>query len=208
MIRLVTAAIAVALLAAPAAAATVSFDFTGGSGRSAATHAFSEDGLDLNVGGRKCFLGACGGVPVQHWSNGFGVDYGVLDNHQVDGALGNEAVTLAFSRAVSITALSFSYADRSDDVAVFRLADGAYVHEASGPIVRLGGRLGSFTLTGGTSATGFAVAALDWDDAFKLRGVTVRYDDPEVAPVPLPAAGWMLLAAMGGLAAARRRARA
>lgn len=37
--------------------------------------------------------------------------------------------------------------------------------------------------------------------------ILIRFDDPlvAVAPVPLPAAGWMLLAAIGGLTALRRR---
>lgn len=34
---------------------------------------------------------------------------------------------------------------------------------------------------------------------------SIPADDPVVAPVPLPAAGWLLLAGLGGLGVARKR---
>jgi hypothetical protein len=44
---------------------------------------------------------------------------------------------------------------------------------------------------------------------FEWSGITVsRQTDAGVAPVPLPAAGWLMIAGLGGLAAMRRRKRA
>lgn len=209
MIRFLAAAFAAAMLAAPAHAATVSFDFTGGGGQSRAVHSLGTNGLGLSVGGFKC-TGTCRPVDVQHWSAGFGIRSGRGDSHQIDGANGDEILSLAFDRSVTITSLLFGYADSGDDVSVLRVASGTVVQDAAGPLTLLGGGLGAFTVTNGTAGTFFGVAALGNDDAFKLRGVTVRYDEPTTAlpPVPLPAAGWMLLAGIGGLAAARRRGRA
>ena len=47
--------------------------------------------------------------------------------------------------------------------------------------------------------------------AFKITSVTVKWHEPEEPPpnvVPLPAAGWMLLAGLGGIAAMKRRRKA
>lgn len=39
----------------------------------------------------------------------------------------------------------------------------------------------------------------------RIDDITVSYDDPPIGAVPLPAAGWLLIAGLGGLAAMRRR---
>ncbi|MDO5704531.1 MAG: VPLPA-CTERM sorting domain-containing protein, partial [Paracoccus sp. (in: a-proteobacteria)] len=46
---------------------------------------------------------------------------------------------------------------------------------------------------------------ISWFQIASSQGGNVRFDDISVAPVPLPAAGLMLLAGIGGLAALRRR---
>lgn len=207
MIRTLAAASVAALLALPAAAASVSFDFTGGWGQSSAAHQFSKDGLNLTVGGWKCG-NPCYTVSAQRWSSGFGILSGRGDEHYIDGKDGDEILTLAFGKAVTITSLAFSYADGNDDVSVLRLANGTVVTDASGRLTLLGNGRGSFTVSNGIVGSIFGVAARGSNDEYKLRGVTVSYDDPPVPAVPLPAAGWMLMAAIGGLAAARRRRRA
>ena len=45
------------------------------------------------------------------------------------------------------------------------------------------------------------LGATDSNDEWKLKGITVDYTP---SPVPLPAAGWFLIAGIGGLAAAGR----
>lgn len=45
------------------------------------------------------------------------------------------------------------------------------------------------------------------DYGIKIKSITVEYDDPggDAGVVPLPAAGWLMLGALGGLGALRRR---
>ena len=50
------------------------------------------------------------------------------------------------------------------------------------------------------ASTVFAIGVKDNHDEFKIRQIGV-----ELAPVPLPAAGFLLLAGLGGLGLARRR---
>ncbi|WP_135503328.1 VPLPA-CTERM sorting domain-containing protein [Roseovarius aestuariivivens] len=48
----------------------------------------------------------------------------------------------------------------------------------------------------------FSIGASGSGDRFKLKSITVNYE-PSV--VPIPAAGWLMLGALGGFAALRRR---
>jgi hypothetical protein len=75
---------------------------------------------------------------------------------------------------------------------------------------RIGG--GAFFLIG-TSFAGIASQAgalelFHWDSNFEDNSgsITARIEIPQVAPVPLPAGGALLLAGLGGLALLRRRA--
>jgi hypothetical protein len=50
---------------------------------------------------------------------------------------------------------------------------------------------------------------LDSNDQWKLKKISVTYTPPPPPNVvPLPAAGWMLLAGLGGIAAMKRRRKA
>ncbi len=203
--------IAAALLcgaAGIAQAAPVTFDFTGGRGTQTASLSFAQGGLTVDVlplvyddgyhlSGQHRTLG--------HWSTGLGVrDHGDGD-HKVDGSGDNNAVALRFGREVTLLGATFSYADANDHVEVF-LLDGR-----AGPNVRRG--LG-FSGTGSSASNValvdfssdmltsriFALGATDADDEWKLASITV-----DVAAVPVPAAGLLLLGAMGAMGAMRRR---
>jgi hypothetical protein len=65
--------------------------------------------------------------------------------------------------------------------------------------LKAGNGWGSF-LVGTTSGT--------WTSTKELSHASVYYRPGTPSPVPLPAAGWMLLAGLGGIAAAKRRKKA
>ena len=55
------------------------------------------------------------------------------------------------------------------------------------------------------SGTIIGIGAFSETSAFKVRSLTVEYHEPD--PIPLPAAGWLLLAGIGGLGVMKRRSR-
>lgn len=208
MFKLTSLALAGTLMSVcTATAATVSFDLTGGHGASGPAHVFSVDGIGLTVGGKVCRDAGCEGrtydKDVQHWGNGFGLKSWLLDSHQADGFGWDDMILLTFDTAVRLESLRFSYADGDDHATILRPGPGGgFLTDEK---VAIGGS-GVADPLGEFEGLSFGVAAVDWNDGWKLAGVDVS----AVAPVPLPAAGWMLLAAIGGLcgAGARRGQRA
>ena len=66
----------------------------------------------------------------------------------------------------------------------------------------------SFSGSAFTSQAGFAISLGPdaWDVAIDNITFQLTESTNTTTPIPLPAAGWMLLAGLGGLAAMRRRA--
>ncbi|ARC89190.1 hypothetical protein B5V46_11505 [Rhodovulum sp. MB263] len=125
---------------------------------------------------------------VSQSSAGLGVG-GFLDSSEIDGFLGNDLLTLSFSQTVDFSQVLFSYWSMADSFDLF--VDGVLVspEERSGP--------NPYPLSGLTG-TSISFGADGWTDSYKLASITV-------APVPVPAAGLMLLGGLGGLAALRRK---
>lgn len=201
---LAAAVIAATALASAADAATVSFDLTGGKGTGKLAHTFTSGGLGLTVSALRCTT-TCAAVKAQDWAPGFGILAGSGDSHQVDGKGADEYLVFSFDRDVTLGKLSFSYADTGDRFALLHRDGAATVSDGSFAINLLGGRLGDYALANGPISSVFAVGAVGTNDAFKFRGLTVSFAEPQPAPVPLPAAGFLLLAGLGALAAVRRR---
>lgn len=186
-------AVGMAFGASAASAAVV--DFTGfgdGSGAGAS--------LSCSVTG----LGNIGGCSVTLNSGGLGVQGGVVDTQggQLDGFAvfpgATESITISFGRSVKWSNITFGHWDRGDD---------ALLQADSGPAVSYGGNNPSFDLPDIVSSS-LTITAEDGD--FSFFGIPAGRDDftiasVTVAPVPLPAAGFMLLAGLGGLYAMRRR---
>lgn len=142
-------------------------------------------------------------------------------DRQVDGAANREGLLLDFGPTlVKLTSVVLTYVDGDDTFDLFNMGNGAAAGVAP-TVSSFGNALpdGSWQVSLGLPDVGvgslFNFAALDAESEFKVKAI--RFDvvpqiSPqrialvdEVASVPLPAGGLLLLGALGGLAVARRR---
>ena len=158
-------------------------------------------------------------------------------DHRVDGNGTNDLAIFAFEKAMQVTSISFSYFDSvfvpakyeyqktSCKISLWgncKVWNYAYVLVTSAESIvdMFDLFLGTeYTLTDLVNKTvtfadlpsvlSFAIGASGKHDAFKITGLTaVHIEDDVPAPVPLPAGGLLLLTAMGGIAALKRRRKA
>ena len=120
------------------------------------------------------------------------------DNHQVDGSGSNEAVVVSFiGKQIDLLSATFAYVGNNDDYELF-------MQGTSGLNLGLALPNDCFVCTVSNFSVGadssFAFGAYFWDDDWKLQAL-----EYEVVPTPLPAAGLLLLAGLGGFAFVRRR---
>lgn len=205
------AAAAAAIALAGSAAHAVTIDFTNPSGgQTGQSFSFSEGGLTVTATPR-VFTGQSNlqvdtGARIGYWDTGLGVrDTGDSD-HKVDGSVDNNAIVFDFgSSVVSLDAVSFSYADFDDRFDLFTSMDGIAFDRVG--TARTGGLLNepwsrsTYTFIGDYVGSIFAIGARRDNDEFKITSLSVT----EMAAVPLPAAGFLLLAGLAGLGVAGRR---
>ncbi|MEM6389315.1 MAG: VPLPA-CTERM sorting domain-containing protein [Pseudomonadota bacterium] len=148
-------------------------------------------------------------VSTKDWGNGAGV-HSYYDNyHGVGGGYYDEALAVEASERISITSLVFSYVDRNDHFEIYVDEHGTMtdITNYAGGYHWIGGNRwgygsesvadGDFAMSTGMS---YLIGVNDHSDDWKLK--SIHY---EIAPVPLPAAGFMLLAGLGGLGLMRAR---
>ena len=225
---------AIVSLAAPTAAFSAStYDFTGplghGEHRSQSTFSYSGGPANLDVTGRACGADCSTGedVKLQRWDNGFGIwddsksgyVHGAYNSaHMVDGYPRDEMVVLSFDRAVELSSLSFNYiyeetakkgTTRWDDFRLWSFVDHAW-QTVSG-VIEIGAdklndqnSIGSHVFDKPVVGQVFGVATTDRTDSWKLRSVSFDASE-QPAPVPVPAAGLLLLGALGAMTALKRR---
>lgn len=203
--------------AGAAGAATLHFDLSGPTSKNKSSFSYSEGGVDLTVTGMSCgvFKGpnhkSCEDEKIDRWETGIGMDRGPLDAHQVDGLGRNEFLKLAFSPSITLKKLQFTYADKHDEFSFYTMGASGWQYVGDGNACQSGISCGNnatahwFTFAGTYTGSYFLLGATGAFDAWKLKGVKVDYE-PEV--IPLPAAGWLLLGGLGGLAAIKRRRKA
>lgn len=150
-------------------------------------------------------------------SGGLGVDTdpGDSDSSEIDDIGTNEAIVLDFGEAVTFGTVRISSVGSNDDARFFATNDSSvttFGQSTSALFEALAGSdlidtdnnsadLSSFAPFRYLVATTTASTNSDNND-YKLKSVDVTY---HVAPIPLPAAGWLLLAGVGGIAAVSRR---
>ncbi len=205
---LLTALGGLAFIASTASAATVDFHF-GKDSQSQSGYwekeiVQYEGGKTLTVTGLRCddHKGpnhhSCGGVgySLAEWDNGIGIQKrGSSDSHQVDGKYSNEFLKLTFDKVVELKSLAFSYFTDNDKFKLYTWTGSNWNYEG------YGAGSSTYQLSGGYTSSMFLIGATGDHDAWKFKGVGVGH--PNV--VPLPAAGWLLLGGLGGLAAMKRR---
>jgi hypothetical protein len=198
-----TAAIVAATLAACAGGASAAtYDFTG-SGGAAPSYTFG-DLTVTGVWGTGTMLENT--VRVNQSSAGLGVTH-FLDTNpgQVDRLL-NESLRFAFDDEVVLSGLTFGGYEQFDDFDL--VVDGDYANAYKFSFAD-GNPLTGLNLTGTIFSIIASVDAGDFfngqlfEDAFTVAGLTTA--DAPTAPVPLPAAGWALVAGLGALGVVRRR---
>ncbi|MEL7105524.1 MAG: VPLPA-CTERM sorting domain-containing protein [Pseudomonadota bacterium] len=206
MKTILAAVAAVALSAGAGSASTVGFHFGAGSpsqsGYYESAISQTKSGLSLTVTGMRCDDGkgpndsSCSAVGgLGEWDNGIGLKkFNSGDSHKVDGAYSNEFLKLTFGKEVSLAKLAFSYFGSNDKFRLYSWSGSAWDYEGKGTSAV------TYLASGVYTGSMFLLGATGDHDAWKFKGVHA-----EVSPVPLPAAGWMLLAGLGGIAAMKRR---
>lgn len=194
-----------------ASAATTTFDFRNGSNL-VNSLVYTQGDLTVTVTGQgdngssrkvRSWGGSGGGIGVQ---TGNSID----PHHTIDSIGIDDIAVLTFSKAVTITSLAFRYISAGAEFD-FRVGPAPLVERTANIDARSTVTHASFAsyestvfgIEASCAASLFGVCLKE--SAFKLAGVTVTYDDPPV-PVPVPAAGALLVGALGALGALRRRA--
>ena len=203
-------------------AATVTFDFTSANSGLSSLLTYTVGGLTMNV------TATGGNGKVQTWV-GAGLGAPTDSHHQVDSYGIPETIGLAFSKVAKLMTVTFNptYVQVWDNFALSQNGGLLSTLDVK-PSVDVSS-LTSFASSFGIGAVGketfltrslfssgsdacYRIAKIgskrkyDCYSAFKVSSVTVQYDDtPPPSAVPLPAGGWMMLASLGGLLAARRR---
>ena len=156
-------------------------------------------------------------------------------DHRIDGNGTNDLAMFVFEKAMQVTSISFSYFDSvfvpakyeyqktSCKISVWgncKVWNYAYVLVTPANSIKdmfdlfLGTEHALTDVVNKTvsfadlpSVLSFGIGASGKHDAFKITGLTAEHIAPP-SPVPLPAGGLLLLTAMGGIAALKRRRKA
>jgi hypothetical protein len=206
---------------AAAEAATYSFDFRTGGGRPTVSNADSADwsskpvGLDVTVIGRTYSLSGVNyvaGSTIDVENNNYGLiskncafEFIVCwasEEHTIDSYGADESMVFTFSEAVNLAGVGIGW---SEGWGFYDLFFGNSINALTllgntedGPLALPTGAYTTFAIGTRSLWSGFKK-----ESGIKIKSLSVNYEAP--APVPLPAAGLLPVAALGALGAMRRR---
>jgi hypothetical protein len=142
-----------------------------------------------------CDLSSSSDTPlIRITGNGMGVRSDDDESDELDDANRREFLTFTFDSAVNLLGVVFDSLSSRDD---YRLVAGSTTIDGSGPS-NWGGLI--------ENIMSFTVVAMDGEFRIKSFEATAYTAPPPPPPaVPLPAAGWLMLAGLGAMGALRRR---
>jgi hypothetical protein len=192
-----------ALTSTAAFAATITFDFSGANSGWQNSLQYTAPNLNLAVTGGVYPNGynITGSAQVSSTSNkGLGVKSSNGDSSEIDGSGNNDAVIFSFSQGVTLNSITFSGVanNPSEYFDLFTSNSGTpaltYLDLKAIP---------TYTFSSPLTASVFGVGAYYSNSSYYVSAITATY--PDIPGVPLPAAGWALLAGVGALGLLRRK---
>ncbi len=169
---------------------------------------------------------------IYRWGSGAGVVNSSSDNsHTVDGSGWKDYIEISFSQIVTMHEVKFSYFDAYDveyscrwtwhgkvcSSSIVDDDDFRWMYDSSedgaigvGDYISANQDANPFQDFGGVSSSVFGFGAFEGNDDWKLKKITIKYDDLPpggggTPVVPLPAGGLLLLGGLAAFAGMRRR---
>ncbi len=156
-------------------------------------------GYSMTVDGITVTVTTQGSDSLAYYSfnyNGYGLGHsGCVFIVCSNGLQQNETLVVSFSEAVTVDNITLAAWD-GPDTALLATPGGATMTLDDDPL----GQINSFSLTGLGELTSFTITNTKFAGLFTLNGLSV-------SPVPVPAAAWLFISAIGGLVGARRMRR-
>ncbi len=195
--KTILSALAVLALSCTMANATT-FDFTGNGGLAASYNFGPVDGISVTATPGAFVTSGGGTVTAQgqigQYTGGLGVTNPSDSDHQVDGSGWNDIVVFDFSQDVILQSVTFSYFGGNDDFSFFfdNLDDG----DLDGIAYNVDTNTNTYTFNSVWNGDLFGIGALDRNDEFKIKSMTVSAI-PLPAALPLYGAGLAVLGFIG-----------
>lgn len=180
------------IFAGSGAMAATTFDLTGSPASEAPSYSFSADGINMTATGfTDLVFSGLQQTDVTQDTTGLGVTRFFDTDSDLDGQV-DEFLVFTFDQTVKFFTILFEDVDPNDDWDLFVDSGSGFAQVADENTDN------PYSFSAGTNGNRVAIGADGGNDSFRVSSITV-------AAVPLPAAGLLMLGALGGLIGLRRR---